>query len=98
MTLDRSLQILGDLTDNQELADLMERLQEKVQSGASFSAALSDQGSTFTPLYINTVKAGEAGGVMQHVLNRLADYMERSNENWRSAHRRRKNCDSTPDA
>ncbi len=80
MTLDRSLQILGELTDNDQLEALVERLREKVQGGSSFSAALADQGATFSPLYVNTVRAGEAGGLMQQVLGRLADYMERSND------------------
>ena len=88
LTLDRSLQILGDLSEKEEVARLAQRLQDKVRSGASFSAALADQGAVFSPLYINTVRAGEAGGAMQHVLARLAEYMERSHrlrENIRSA-------------
>lgn len=80
MTLDRSLQILADLTPEEELGRLMDRLREMVQSGSTFSAALQDQGDTFTPLYINMVKAGEAGGMLQVVLSRLADYLERSGE------------------
>jgi len=79
MTLDRSLQILRDLSD-EETAALLNRLREKVQGGSAFSAALAEQGGMFSPLYINMVKAGEAGGVMQGVLARLADYLERSGE------------------
>ncbi len=88
MTLDRSLQILRDLSDDEELVKLLDQLRERVHSGSAFSAALEEEKATFSPLYINMVKAGEAGGVMQHVLSRLADYMERSTElqeNIRSA-------------
>lgn len=88
MTLDRSLQILRDLSDDEELVKLLDQLRERVHSGSTFSAALEEEKGTFSPLYINMVKAGEAGGVMQHVLSRLADYMERSTElqeNIRSA-------------
>ena len=80
MTLDRSLQILADLTPEDEMGQLMNQLREMVQSGSTFSAALEDQGGIFSPLYINMVKAGEAGGMMQVVLARLADYLERSGE------------------
>lgn len=80
MTLDRSLQILQDLTDNEQMAKLLADLKERVQSGAAFSAALEEQGQQFSNLYISMVKAGEMGGVLQKVLNRLADYLDRSSE------------------
>jgi len=80
MTLDRSLQILGDLSVNEVSKRLLGRLREKVQGGSTFSAALEEQTGQFTPLYVNMIKAGEAGGVMQNVLGRLADYQERSGE------------------
>jgi len=80
MTLDRSLQILRDLSDDEEIAGLLNRLRERVQGGSAFSAALAEQTGLFSPLYINMIKAGEAGGVMQGVLARLADYLERSGE------------------
>jgi general secretion pathway protein F len=80
LTLDRALQILSDLSDDEELRALMVRLREKVQSGATFSAALEEEKGTFSPLYLSMVKAGEAGGVMQTVLARVAEYLERSNE------------------
>jgi len=80
LTLDRSLQILRELAVDPQVAHLLERIQEKVRSGSTFSAALEAQGATFSPLYVNTVKAGEASGTLQAVMQRLADYMERSAE------------------
>ncbi len=80
LTLDRALQILSDLSDDEELRALMIRLREKVQSGATFSAALEEEKGSFSSLYLSMVKAGEAGGVMQTVLARVAEYLERSNE------------------
>lgn len=80
MTLDRALQILSRLSDDKALANMMEQLRSRVQGGESLSSALSAQGGVFTPLYINTVKAGEAGGVVHQVLGRLADYLERAND------------------
>ncbi len=80
LTLDRSLQILADLSSDNDLEALMLRLRERVQGGASFSAALEEQRGVFSPLYINMVRAGEAGGVLQSVLGRVAEYLERSGE------------------
>jgi len=78
MTLDRSLQILHDLSDHAQTARLLADLKSRVESGAAFSAALEAQGDHFPPLYVSMVKAGEAGGVLQPALHRLADYLERS--------------------
>lgn len=80
LTLDRALQILRDLTDDEQLAIVMENIREKVHSGSTLSEAFESQGDDFTPLYVNMIRAGEAGGVMDKVLLRLADYLERSQE------------------
>jgi general secretion pathway protein F len=77
MTLDRSLQILVDLSGQPHLARVLADLQERVRGGATFSRALEEQDGQFPRLYINMVKAGEAGGALDQVLNRLADYLER---------------------
>ena len=80
MTLDRALQILAELSDDQDLARMIANIRERVQGGDTLSSALEAQGKTFTSLYISMVKAGEAGGVLHNVLERLADYLERSQE------------------
>jgi general secretion pathway protein F len=51
-----------------------------VRGGATFSSALEAQEGQFPRLYINMVKAGEAGGALDQVLDRLADYLERTAE------------------
>ena len=80
MTLDRALQILAELSDDEALAQMIAGIREKVQGGDTLSSALEAQGKTFGSLYISMVKAGEAGGVLHDVLERLADYLERSQE------------------
>ncbi len=80
MTLDRTLQILIELSDDEQLLRMMESIREKVQSGGTLSDALAAQGKAFSPLYISMIKAGEAGGVLHDVLQRLVDYLERSHE------------------
>lgn len=81
MTLDRSLQILIELSDDEVLTRLIDQVRDEVHSGSTFSEALKAQGEgIFPPLYISMIKAGEAGGAMQDVLVSLADYLERSEE------------------
>lgn len=80
MPLDRSLQILLELAEGTRTGPLVERVLEEVRGGAALSAALEAQGGVFSRLYVNMVRAGEAGGALQGVLARLADHMERSQE------------------
>lgn len=80
LTLDRSLQILIDLTEEERIVRVMEDLQDRVRGGATFSAALEAQEGQFPRLYINMVRAGEASGALEAVLGRLADYLERTSE------------------
>lgn len=77
MTLDRSLQILIDLTEAEHLVRVLSDLQTRVRGGATFSSALDAQDGQFPRLYINMVRAGEASGALDQVLDRLADYLER---------------------
>ena len=80
LTLDRSLQILIDLTEEERLVRLLENLQDRVRGGSTFSAALEEQEGQFPRLYVNMVRAGEASGALEAVLSRLADYLERNAE------------------
>jgi len=51
-------------------------LQVRVRAGSDFSTALSEHGKLFTKIYVNMIKAGEASGQLDVILQRLADYME----------------------
>ncbi|MDD5269790.1 MAG: type II secretion system F family protein [Candidatus Omnitrophica bacterium] len=78
LPLVRALYVL----ERQEKAGLLKStirgLAEQVEGGSSFSEALSKFPRAFEPLYVNTVKAGEAGGVLEVVLTRLAEFAEKS--------------------
>ncbi len=76
MTLDRSLQILIDLTAEEHLVRVLSDLQDRVRGGGTFSSALEAQEGQFARLYVNMVRAGEASGALDQVLDRLADYLE----------------------
>ena len=53
---------------------------EKVKGGVSLADALEQQQGVFTKFYLNMIRAGEAGGSLDEVLTRLAEYLERSQE------------------
>jgi len=76
--LDRALTILLDLPEEPAAKRTIAEIRDAVRSGTALSAALERQHGTFSRLYINMVRAGEAGGSLEDTLQRLADYLERS--------------------
>lgn len=76
--LDRALGILLELPDSVQARRVVERIRESVRGGAPLSTALEQQHGLFSRLYVNLVRAGEAGGNLHESLRRLADYLERS--------------------
>jgi general secretion pathway protein F len=78
LPLDRSLHSLSALTENATLKRIVGEVLARVQEGRSLSQALSEHPETFPPLYVNMIRAGEAGGVVETVLERLAEYLENS--------------------
>jgi general secretion pathway protein F len=80
LPLDRSLSIVAEITDNEHLKTATQEILKDVRGGKSFSEALSQHPRIFNRLYINMIKAGETGGVLDVVLERLVDFLERSQE------------------
>jgi general secretion pathway protein F len=78
ITLDSSLSSLAKLTENPKVRDILTGVQKRVHSGGSFADALSEHPLAFSKLYVNMVRAGEEGGVLTACLDRLALYMEKS--------------------
>jgi general secretion pathway protein F len=78
--LDRALQILLDLPESEKARNLLERVRDVVRGGATLSDALEAERESFSRLYVNMVRAGEAGGSLEDTLRRLADYLERSRQ------------------
>ena len=76
--LDRALTILLDLPEEPAAKRTIAEIRDAVRGGTALSAALERQHGTFSRLYINMVRAGEAGGSLEDTLQRLADYLERS--------------------
>ncbi|MCB1858870.1 MAG: type II secretion system F family protein [Gammaproteobacteria bacterium] len=80
VSLDRSLTILASVADGEVERRMITHLLEAIRGGGTFAGALESQGSPFSRLYISMVKAGEEGGALKIVLDRLADYLEKSRE------------------
>ncbi len=76
--LDRSLTILLELPEDEKARRTIADIRDAVRGGAALSTALERQHGTFSRLYVNMVRAGEAGGSLHDTLQRLADYLERS--------------------
>lgn len=73
----RSLVILKDQTRSTVLKKTLETIVADVQGGANLSDALARHPKIFSPIYINMVRAGEAGGILDDVLSRLAYQQEK---------------------
>lgn len=78
--LDRALSILLELPEDERSRRVIADIRDIVRGGAALSTALERQHGLFSRLYINMVRAGEAGGSLHDTLQRLADYLERSRE------------------
>jgi type IV pilus assembly protein PilC len=74
----RSLTVLEKQEPNPVLKATVAALAENVQGGSTFSESLAQHPRIFNKLYVNMVKAGELGGVLEIVLNRLAEYQEKA--------------------
>lgn len=74
----RSLTVLEKQEPNPVLRATVNALAENVQGGSTFSESLAQHPKIFNKLYINMVKAGELGGVLETVLNRLSEYQEKA--------------------
>jgi type IV pilus assembly protein PilC len=74
----RSLKILEGQTRIGPFKTTLARLTEDVESGSSLSEAMSKHPGVFDSLYTNMVKAGEAGGILDTILQRLAEFKEKS--------------------
>jgi len=74
----RSLRILYSQQKPGVLKNALADVIEDVEAGATLSEAMAKHGKCFNRLYVNIVRAGEAGGVLDRILLRLADFMEKS--------------------
>ncbi len=74
----RSLTVLAKQERDAVLQNTINALADSVQGGSTFSESMAQHPAIFNKLYINMVKAGELGGVLELVLNRLAEFQEKA--------------------
>jgi type IV pilus assembly protein PilC len=74
----RGLTVLGKQEPNPVLKRTINTLADSVQTGSTFSESLGQHPKIFNKLYVNMVKAGELGGVLELALIRLAEYQEKA--------------------
>ena len=72
------LDILQGQTDNKYFGNILRDVKASVEQGATFSDSLRRHPKVFDHLYVNLVQAGEVGGILDTILNRLAVYIEKA--------------------
>ncbi|RME40250.1 MAG: type II secretion system F family protein, partial [Planctomycetota bacterium] len=76
----RSLNILEEQQKPGAMKNILRAMVEDIEGGATLSEACSRHPKAFNRLYVNMVAAGEAGGVLDVILQRLADFMEKADK------------------
>jgi type IV pilus assembly protein PilC len=77
LPLVQCLDILSRQLDKQMFRDITKRVMHDIESGSTLSESLGRHPKAFDELYVNMVNAGEAGGILDTILIRLADYIEK---------------------
>ncbi len=80
LPLDRSLQVLLELSESERVSRTVREIRDRVREGGSLSDALEEQHGAFNRLFVNMVRAGEVGGTLDVTLARLTEYLERSRD------------------
>lgn len=78
LPLDRSLSVLANLVQGEEMKRIVRSLLEAVRAGRPLSSAMAEEPGVFPKVYINLIRAGESSGVLEGSLRHLTDYLERS--------------------
>ncbi len=80
LAMDKALSILMDVSEKDKFKQVVAGILKSIEAGNSLSEALANYPKIFSTLYINMTRAGEAGGVLPAVLERLAVFLENSQE------------------
>ncbi len=80
LPLDRSLNILSSISESKETKDVILSVLKLIREGSAFSDALAKYPRMFPKLYVSMVRAGETGGVLDVVLDKLNEFLETSKE------------------
>lgn len=75
ITLNKSLALLSELTENKSFSRVVSDIHNQIREGSSLWQALQQHPKVFPVVFVHMVRAGEAGGVLDGVLSRVADYL-----------------------
>ena len=78
LPLVQCLSLLSSQTENKTFGKVIGEIKQSVETGDTFSDAIRKHPTTFETLYGNMIEAGEIGGILDTILVRLADYMEKA--------------------
>ncbi len=78
LPLVQALEILSTQVENKRFGEILKQVKIDVEGGATFADALRKHPKVFSELYVNMVAAGEAGGILDTILARLATYIEKA--------------------
>lgn len=78
LPLVQSLTVLAEQTENERLRTIITTVLNDIQAGQTLADSLRRHPKVFTELYVNMVAAGEAGGILDTILNRLATFLEKN--------------------
>jgi len=78
--LPRGLATLAEQTDNKRFKEIISGITRDIESGIPLAEAMSKYPSTFSEVYVNMVRAGEAGGILNDILLRLATQVEKDSQ------------------
>jgi type IV pilus assembly protein PilC len=78
MPLLRGLRLLQEQEENRAMKNVIAEIARTVEGGGTMSEALAQHPKVFSRLYVNMVRAGEAGGILEQVLRRQAEFMEKA--------------------
>jgi general secretion pathway protein F len=80
LPLDRSLNILSEISGNRQMNTVIKAVLKSIRGGSSFSDSLRQHPKIFPNLYVNMIRAGESGGVLDVVLEKLNEFLEAAKE------------------
>lgn len=80
LPIDRSLNMLAEISEGKEMKSVIQSILKSIREGSSFSDALQKHPRMFSKLYVNMIRAGEVGGVLDIVLDKLNEFLESSRE------------------
>lgn len=80
LPIDRSLNILSEISEGKEMKGVIQSVLKLIREGSAFSDALTKYPRVFPKLYVSMIRAGETGGVLDVVLDKLNEFLETAKE------------------